>query len=76
MYIDQEANVTTMIALLKRVLPSNKSIDPYLINNVRLRVLKTRNSTEYSNISIEPYHFDISFVSEYRHNADNYSKDK
>ena len=76
MYIDQEANVTTVIALLKRVLTSKKYIDQHLINNERFCALKTRNGTEYSNISIEPYHFDISFISEYRHNADNYSKDK
>ena len=48
MSIDQELNVRTMVALLKKVLPSRKSIDRHLINNVRLRTLKTRNDIENS----------------------------
>ena len=39
--IGQEINVKTMIALLQNFLPSRKSIDRNLINNVRLRALKT-----------------------------------
>ena len=76
MSIDQELNVRTMIALLKKVLPSRKSIDRHLINNVRLRALKTRNDMENSNISIKPCHFDTSFLAEYRENCDNYCEGK
>ena len=46
MSIDQKFNVRTMIALLKKVIPPGRSIDRHLINNVRLRALKTRNEME------------------------------
>ena len=71
MSIDQELNVRTMIALLKKVLPSRKSIDRHLINNVRLRALKTRNDMENSNITIESCHFDTSFIAEFKESSDN-----
>ena len=46
MSIDQEVNSRTMIILLKKVLPSRKYIDRHLINNVRIRKLKTKNDLE------------------------------
>ena len=76
MIIDQEINVKTMIALLKKYLPSKKSIDRHMINNVRLRALKARNDMENSNITIEPCHFDISFLTKYRENYNSYSEGK
>ena len=76
MSIDQEVNSRTMIILLKKVLPSRKYIDRHLINNVRLRALKTRNDMENSNITIEPCHFDISLLTEYRENYNSYSEGK
>ena len=76
MPIDQEINVKTMIALLKKCLPSRKSIDRHMINNIRLRALKARNDMENSNITIEPCHFDISLLTEYRENYNSYSEGK
>ena len=76
MSIDQVINVRTMIALVKKVLPSRKSIDQHVINNVRLRALKTRNEMVISNITIEPCHLYTFFLTEYRDNSDNYSEGK
>ena len=76
MSIDKELNVRTMIQLLKNVLPSRKSIDRYMINNVRLRALKTRSEMEISNIPLEPCHFDTSFITEFKESSDNYSEGK
>ena len=76
MYISQKVNLRIMIALLKKHLPSRKSIDRHLVNNIRLHALKTKHDMENSNIIIGPYHFDISFITEYRENSNNYSEGK
>ena len=76
MSVDKEINVRTMIALLNKVLQSRKSNDRRLINNIRLRTLKTRNKMENSNISIEPCYFDTSFIADYKENSDKYSEGK
>ena len=76
MYISQKVNLRIMIALLKKYLPSRKSIDRHLVNNIRLHALKTKHDMENSNIIIGPYHFDISFITEYRENSNNYSEGK
>ena len=76
MSIDKELNVRTMIQLLKNVLPCRKSIDRHMINNVRLRALKTRSEMEISNIPLEPCHFDTSFITEFKESSDNYSEGK
>ena len=47
MYIDQKVSARTIIALLKKVIPSRKSIDRHLINNVRLNALSHIISTQY-----------------------------
>ena len=74
--IHQELNVRTMIVFLKKVLPSRKSIDWRLINNVRICTLKTKNYMKNSSITIEPCYFATSFITEYRENYDNYSEGK
>ena len=76
MYIDQENNIRTIIASLKKFLPSRKSIDRHLTNNVRFSALKTRNEMENSNITIKPCHFDTSFLAEYKMNSNSYSEGK
>ena len=68
-YSDQEGNVRTMIALLKKALPSRKENDWHIINNVRLRVLRTKNDFDNLNIEIEPCHFDPTFITEYNENT-------
>lgn len=76
MYIDQEISVRTMIVLLKKCLPSGKSINRHMTNNVRLRALKTKNDLDNSNIEIEPCHFDQVFIIEYNENAENFPEGK
>ena len=76
MSIDKELNVRTMIQLLKNVLPSKKSIDRHMINNVRLRALKTRSEMESSNIPLEPCLLYKLFIAEFKESSDNYSEGK
>ena len=76
MSIDQVIDIRTMVVLLKNFLPSRKSINRNMINNIRLRTLKTRNEMEYLNITIEPCHFNTPFLTEYRDNSNNYSEGK
>ena len=76
MSINQEVSVRTIIVLLKKVLPSRKSIDWHMINNVRLCALKTTNDLNNSNIEIEPSHFDSIFIIECNKSAANFSEVK
>ena len=72
MSINQEVSVRNMIVFLKKVLPSRKSIDWHVINNVRLCAMKTTNDLNNSNIEIEPSHFDPIFIIEYNKSVTNF----
>ena len=58
----------------KKGLLSRKENDWHIINNVSIRVLKTKNDFDNLNIEIEPCHFDPTFITEYNDNIDNFSK--
>ena len=47
-----------------------------MINNVRLRALKTKNDLHDSNIEIKPFQFDQIFITEYNENTDNFFEGK
>ena len=76
MAINHEVSVRTMIVLLKKFLHSRKSIDRHMINNVRLRALKTKNDLDDSNIEIKSFQFDQIFITEYNENTDNFFESK
>ena len=50
MSIDHEFSTRTIIVLLKKMLPSTKSIGRYMINDVRLCAMKTKNDLNNPNI--------------------------
>lgn len=76
MSIDQEVSARIMSTLLKKVSPTRKSIKRHMINNVRLRALKTKNDLDDSNIEIKSFQFDQIFITEYNENTDNFFESK
>ena len=47
-----------------------------MINNVRLRALKTKNDLDDSNIEIKSFQFDQIFITEYNENTDSFFESK
>ena len=67
-------DVQSMVEILRKALPERKDVDRHMVYNVRLRARRRKLELDAGNIEILAYHFDPSFIKNYKSNSDNYSK--
>ena len=65
-----------MIELLHKILPGRKTIDRYMINNVRIHACTKRLELDSANIDIDPKYFNTTFIIENKDTSGKYFKGK
>ena len=67
-------DIQSMVEVLRKALPERNNVDRHMVYNVRLREHRHKLKLEADNVVDLLYHFDTSFIKDYKSNSDNYSK--